>query len=81
MIAALAAQFGLEEAPESTGSISAGGRDWTLYQSVVQGNGADIALAEDGNLTYVVILGAADEDRDFLYEEIFLPALEAVIAE
>lgn len=77
----LSGQLGLEAVPESVGTEMAGDREWTLYQSELQGTAVDIALAADDDFTYVIILGATAADRDFLYDNAFLPALAALTAE
>jgi len=77
----LSDQLGLEEAPDSTDTVEAGSRAWSLYEAQSQGALVDIALAEDGAFTYVVLLVSDRGERIYLYENVFLPALEAIQVE
>lgn len=74
-------QLGLEEAPESTGTHHGDALDWTLY-AVQKPTGAaasavDLALAENGGTTYIVLMQSAQQEHDALRESVFLPALDA----
>jgi pimeloyl-ACP methyl ester carboxylesterase len=71
-------QYGLEERPESTGAREANDLNWSLYTFEVQGVSRDLALAESEGLTLIVILRSAPNERDVLYEAVFLPAVEAM---
>jgi len=77
----LSEQLGLEETPESAQDVDAGGHAWTLYEAESQGSPVDIALAEDGAFTYVVLLVSDRSERSYLYENVFRPALEAIQVE
>jgi hypothetical protein len=77
-LALLASQLGLDESPTSTGVYEAENHTWTLYETALQGLPADIALAEDGDYTYVVLLVTPAEERNALYTAVFLPVLEAL---
>lgn len=77
----LTGQLGLEEGPESATTVEAGGRNWTLYEAESQGALVDIALAEEGAFTYVVLLISERGERTYLYEAVFRPALEAMQVE
>lgn len=78
LLGILANQLGLAETPESAGTFDAGGLTWTLYEAESQGSPVDIALAEDGAFTYVVLLSSDGDERGYLYNAVFLPALEAL---
>jgi pimeloyl-ACP methyl ester carboxylesterase len=71
-------QYGLEERPESTGAREANGLTWSLYTFKVQGVSRDLALAESEGLTLIVILRSAPNERDVLYEAVFLPVVDAL---
>jgi pimeloyl-ACP methyl ester carboxylesterase len=77
LLGALAAQFGLEDTPEAIGSREAMGLDWTLYRMEIQGQPADLALAERGQQTFMVLLVSNSAEREHLYEQVFLPAIDA----
>ena len=71
-------QYGLAERPESTGAREANDVTWSLYTFEVQGVSRDLALAESEGLTLIVILRSAPNERDVLYEAVFLPSVEAM---
>jgi pimeloyl-ACP methyl ester carboxylesterase len=72
-------QVGLKEAPAATGSRQANGLSWTLYALQVQGVSMDIALAEQKGATLLVLLQGTLEERDALYQTVFLPAVDALV--
>ena len=76
----LVGQLGVEEELAPANEVEAGGRAWTLYETEAQGALVDIGLAEDEDLTYVVVLFSHRSERDALVESIFLPALGAIDA-
>ena len=74
-------QFALDEIPEVTGTISAAGFDWQLYQFVV-GLGdttlaVELAMAEDDGATHLVLLQSEPGEFAVLREQVLLPAIEA----
>ena len=77
----LTEQLGLEEGLQPLTTQEVGGRTWTLYASEAQGALVDIGLADDEGITYVVLLFSHEEERDALYESVFLAALEAIEVE
>ncbi|MEN9938585.1 MAG: hypothetical protein RLZZ387_5164 [Chloroflexota bacterium] len=77
LLRAFAAQFDLEAPPEASGSREANGMEWTLYSIDVRGQPADLALAEDGGRTFLVMLVSNATERTDLYERVFLPAVDA----
>ena len=78
MLARITAQLGLAEAPESVGEREANDLAWTFYATEVQGVSVDIALAESDELTLLVVLNTAANERDALYGAIFLPVVDAL---
>ena len=60
-------------AAEDLGSFA-----WSFYTFERRGNLVDLALSEDGEKAYFVFLMSAVEERDALYEQLFLPAVEAM---
>jgi pimeloyl-ACP methyl ester carboxylesterase len=72
-------QFGLAEAPESTGELESNGLTWAVYEAEVQGYPIDFALAEQGELALVILLLSDAGDHEVLREGVFLPAVEALV--
>ncbi len=77
-IDALAGQLGLDSALEEVEDLEVNGRSWSLYAGLLQGLPVDIALAEDGGTTIVVLMITNPDERDGLFDTVLLPALEAV---
>ncbi|MBN1246236.1 MAG: alpha/beta fold hydrolase [Anaerolineae bacterium] len=75
----LAGQLGL--APELQPTIRAdiGSLTWDLYALEIQGHPADLALAEDGEKACFVLLISPADEHEALYEQLFLPALTAMV--
>ena len=90
MMASLAAQTGLQEAPESSGIRMTDAFNWSLYHFEFQQGllltydpdygtlVADVALAESDGVVYAVASGSPVNERDQLYETVFLPAVDAL---
>jgi hypothetical protein len=74
----LAGQLGLDPGLEPTISAEIGNLRWDLYTFEVRGYPADLALAEDGERAYFVLLISPEDEHDTLYEGLFLPAVEAM---
>jgi pimeloyl-ACP methyl ester carboxylesterase len=75
----LGGQFNIDEFPEPTTTVDANGLTWELYEVEVVGQSGDLALAEDDNGAYVILLISTPIDRDANYEAIFLPIVEAFV--
>ncbi len=72
-------QFALDEIPEPTGELETAALMWTLYQfevSVVQVK-IDLAIAEQGGTTYIVLLQTSPDEFDALHEAVFNPVLDS----
>jgi len=80
VLEALQGQLGLEAAPESTDTREANGLSWTLYSMEAQGALVDLAMAESETHTFIVVLISTASEHDLLYEEVFLPAIDALVA-
>lgn len=75
----LSDQLGLEDVPASSGEyVDESGRAWTLYELDIQGTPANLALVDDGGVTYIVMLFSNADEQAFYVEEVFRPALEAI---
>ncbi len=79
MISLLQQQLGLENFPASTGTREANGLTWELYELEMQGQPARVAItAGDGQIYLIMLVGAPDEIEQYT-EELFLPAVDALI--
>jgi pimeloyl-ACP methyl ester carboxylesterase len=78
MFARLAGQLGLDPAAKAIGEAELGSLSWSLYQLKLKGYPIDLALAEDGGKAYFVFLVSPDDEHQTLYEQLFLPAVEAM---
>lgn len=74
----LVGQLGLEEAPAEVGTREANGLTWTLYETTVQNVSVDLALAESEGTTYIILVQSSPDEREALYESIFLPVVDAL---
>jgi len=77
----LANQLGLDPQLESVASVE--GRSlhslvWDLYSFSYQSYRAELAVAEDGGKAYFVLLISPPDERDALYETVFLPVVDAL---
>jgi len=70
--------LGLDEVPKKAGSRKANGLNWSLYEFEIQGLLIDMAVAESGGTSYLILLQTTASERDFYYAEAFLPALDAL---
>ena len=89
IITSLMEQAGIQETPTRAGNRKTDGFDWTLYNLEIQQGFllgydpdygsliADIALAEADGTVFAVGSGFPVNERDALYENIFLPAVDA----
>jgi pimeloyl-ACP methyl ester carboxylesterase len=75
MLPLIAGQFGAD--PENTVERENGEFTWRILQGETQGIGAIIGLAEGDDQIYMVILTTDLGEQEFLYEAIFLPALDS----
>ena len=74
----LAMQLGLDPELESVASVESDSLVWDLYSFEYQSYRADLALAEDGDKAYFVLLISPPDERDALYETVFLPVVDAL---
>ena len=78
LLADLTGQLGIEGMMEQQATEDLGSFTWAFYTFTRGGNQVDLALAEDGKKAYFVFLVSAVDERDALYEQLFLPAVEAM---
>lgn len=75
----ITSRLGLDEAPESSGSRETESFTWTLYGVEVQGVAVEIATTNpEDNLTLMVLLQGAVDERDSLYQALFLPVVDSL---
>jgi hypothetical protein len=75
----LIGQLGLDLAPEPVASAEVGSFTWDFYRfERPGGNVADLAIAGVGEGTYFVYVVSAPDEHDSLYQQLFLPAVEAM---
>jgi hypothetical protein len=74
----LAGELGLAPGLEPTARAEIGSMIWDLYTFEIQGYPADLALAEDGEKAFFVFLISPADEHEDLYEQLFLPAVEAM---
>jgi pimeloyl-ACP methyl ester carboxylesterase len=79
LVSLLAGQFGLQEDPESSGTREANGLTWVLYHFDVMGYPSDLALAESRGTTYMIQMTSSKEERDSLFEKVFLPVVDGLV--
>jgi pimeloyl-ACP methyl ester carboxylesterase len=53
--------------------------NWTLYRAFSDNRPIDLALAEAGERTLMVLLFSQSPERDALYRTLFLPAIDATV--
>jgi pimeloyl-ACP methyl ester carboxylesterase len=80
LFGSLAGQLGLEPELEPTTRAEIGSLTWDFYTFEIQGQSADLAMAEDGEKAYFVFLISPPDEHEALYEQLFLPAVEAMAA-
>lgn len=78
MLARLDQQFDLDSKPESAGEHRSERYAWQLYTATIRGQPTDIALTEDGGRALLVLMISDPGNRDEMYEQVFLPVLDAL---
>jgi pimeloyl-ACP methyl ester carboxylesterase len=76
LLVAVTQNYGLAETPESSGERQANGLTWSLYSFEAQNVPRDLALAEWDGQTLIVILRSDRDEREALYEAVFLSVLD-----
>jgi hypothetical protein len=79
LLADLTDSYGLAQIPQRSGQRQANDLTWSLYSFEAQGIPRDLALAERDGVTYIVILRSPADDRDALYQAVFVPVVEALV--
>ncbi len=71
--------LGLDELPEPAAEREANGIRWTLYEMTAYGLPLDLGLAQSDGLAMLVLLQCEPQERDALYEAVFLPVIDAMV--
>ena len=74
----LAAQVGASEAPAVVDRFETNGLEWQIYRTEIQGAVMDVALAPSGDTSLLVLLTSGAAERDALFEQVFVPAVQAL---
>jgi pimeloyl-ACP methyl ester carboxylesterase len=74
----LAEDLAFDPGIESTSSQELGVFTWTFYTFEYQGLVLDLALAEGSGQAYLVLLASSPNDHQNLYDQVFMPAVEAL---
>jgi len=77
IVSDLAAAPGLSQALQAVGVRTSGSLRWTLYTFATGDAPWDLALAESVDSTLLVAVRSAADERDALYEMLFLPVVDA----
>lgn len=80
VLTSLLPQLALAEAPESVGTYQGAALEWTLYEIDVNVGSlnlkVDLALAEQEDTTYLVLLQTSPEEYEDLHARVFLRTLD-----
>ncbi len=68
---------GFDSAPQAAGTRSANGYLWTLYTSSSNGRPADIAAANDGPQSLMIVMFSHADEHEALYNTLFLPMIDS----
>ena len=75
----LATEMGLGEAPEVASIRESDFLTWSLYELESEGLSMDVALAQDETgATYFIVLQSTSGERQLYYNEVFVPAVDAL---
>lgn len=74
----ISGQVGLSAPPEPAGERRANGLTWTLYAFNARGVQVDMALAEKDGVALLVLLQSTADERENLYQKVFLPMVDAL---
>jgi pimeloyl-ACP methyl ester carboxylesterase len=78
LFAGVTGQLGANPGMEPIQSTKLGSFTWDFYTFECQGNPVDLALSEANGKAYFVLLISPIDEHQLLFEQIFLPAIEAM---
>ncbi|MEW6286383.1 MAG: alpha/beta hydrolase [Chloroflexota bacterium] len=70
---------GFDQPAIKYGEHSANGLTWSLYRTTSHGNPVEIGFAKSGRETVMVLMLCYQDERDALYNAVFLPVVDATI--
>jgi pimeloyl-ACP methyl ester carboxylesterase len=76
LLSQISRQVGLSQPPQPAGEREANGLTWTLYSFTARGVQVDMAITEEEGLAMIVLLQSSADERDNLYEKVFLPMVD-----
>jgi pimeloyl-ACP methyl ester carboxylesterase len=79
ILGALASQLGIESFGDVTGEREANGFTWVFYSATAQGQTIVPAFAQQGGITYLVVLITSPGDVDFFTEAILNPVVDSIV--
>ena len=68
---------GFDKAPLEAGIRSSNGLNWKLYVDSSNGHPVDMALADSGNSSLVIVMFSHADEHDALYRTVFLPMVDS----
>lgn len=68
---------GLDGPPAEAGTRRANGYEWIFYYATSNQRPVDIAIAEDGDSSLVIVLFSHPDEHDALYRTVFLPMVDS----
>ena len=68
---------GFDREPIKAGEHKANQMVWTLYKTASRGRPVDLAFTEQGTWTLMVIMMSFSDERDALYQAVFLPVVDS----
>jgi hypothetical protein len=77
----LFSDLGFDKAPQKKASRRANGLTWSLYEFEIEDLSIDLAVVgydDISTFTLLILLQSTRDERDFYYEEVFLPAIDAL---
>ena len=68
---------GLDGAPTEAGARSAHGLQWVLYTATSDGRPVDIAMADTGGSSVLLLMFSNEDEHKALYQTVFLPLVDS----
>jgi hypothetical protein len=78
MLDILTSQLELDPELQPIATNEVGSFSWDFYTFELQGNPADLAIAENGEKVYFLLMISDPGEHEVMYEGLFLPAVEAM---
>jgi hypothetical protein len=78
VLSRLRGQLSVQGDLSPTGTLSAGGINWTLYRGHTSSNQVDLGLGQRNGTTLVALLLSSAEQRDELFDKVLRPVMAAL---